>query len=94
VQAVSQQELPREHAGSGALAGKIFVVTGTLSKYARDEIEALIARHGGRATSSVSKKTDYVVAGSNPGSKLDKARDLGIEVLSESELERWIGGSQ
>jgi DNA ligase (NAD+) len=76
----------------GALAGKTLVVTGTLSKYTRDEIEELIARHGGRATSSVSKSTDYLVAGEKAGSKLTKARDLGVPVISEAQLDEIIGG--
>jgi DNA ligase (NAD+) len=77
---------------SGPLAGKTLVVTGTLQKYTRDEIEALIAQHGGRTTSSVSKSTDYVVAGEKAGSKLDKARKLGIPVLTEAEFDRLIRG--
>jgi DNA ligase (NAD+) len=77
-------------AGALPLAGKTFVVTGTLSRYTRDGIQALIERHGGRAASSVSKKTDYVVAGENAGSKLDKARELKIPVLSEDDFERLI----
>jgi DNA ligase (NAD+) len=78
-------------AASSALAGKTLVVTGTLEKYSRDEIQALIARHGGRASSSVSKSTDYLVAGAKAGSKLDKAQQLGVRVLSEAEFERLIG---
>ena len=74
------------------LTGKTFVVTGTLQKYSRDEIEALIKEHGGKATGSVSKKTDYVVAGENAGSKLEKARGLGVAVLDEAAFEKLIGG--
>ncbi|MGD0517965.1 MAG: NAD-dependent DNA ligase LigA [Thermoguttaceae bacterium] len=73
-----------------ALEGKTLVVTGTLQKYTREEIEELITRHGGHAASSVSKKTDYVVAGENAGSKLDKAKQLGIEIISENEFEKLI----
>jgi len=76
-----------EEGTSDALAGKTLVVTGTLKKYTRDEIEELITRHGGRAASSVSKNTDYVVAGEKAGSKLDKARELGVPVLSEEQFE-------
>jgi DNA ligase (NAD+) len=77
-------------AADGALAGKTVVVTGTLVKYKRDEIEGLITRHGGRAASSVSKKTDFVVAGENAGSKLAKAQELGVRVLSEYEFEELL----
>ncbi|MEX2112317.1 MAG: NAD-dependent DNA ligase LigA [Pirellulales bacterium] len=69
-----------------AIAGKTFVVTGTLEHYGRDEIEELITGLGGRAASSVSKKTDYVVAGEKAGSKLDKARELGVPVLTEEQF--------
>jgi DNA ligase (NAD+) len=79
-------------AADGALAGKTVVVTGTLTKYKRDEIEGLITRHGGRAASSVSKKTDFVVAGENAGSKLAKAQELGVRVLSENEFEKLLKG--
>ncbi len=73
-----------------AVAGKTFVVTGTLSKYGREEIEELITRLGGRAASSVSKKTDYVVAGEKAGSKLDKARELGVKILDEGQFEALV----
>jgi DNA ligase (NAD+) len=76
---------------SEALAGKAIVVTGTLERYTRDEIKDLIKSHGGRATSSVSKKTDLVVAGRDAGSKLEKANKLGIRVVSEHEFEAMIG---
>jgi DNA ligase (NAD+) len=73
------------------LLGKVFVVTGTLSRYGREEIEALIKQLGGKAVGSVSKKTDYVVAGEKAGSKLDKAKQLGVPVLSEEAFEKLIG---
>ena len=78
---------------NGVLAGKTLVVTGTLSKYTRDEIQSLIAQHGGRAASSVSKNTDYLVAGESAGSKLDKARTLGVTVLTEQDFESLIAGA-
>jgi DNA ligase (NAD+) len=68
-------------------AGKQFVLTGSLSAFTRDEARALIEARGGRVTSSVSKKTDYVVAGEEAGSKLDKAQELGIKVLDETEFQ-------
>jgi DNA ligase (NAD+) len=67
-------------------AGKTFVVTGTLPTLTRDDAKAFIERRGGKVTGSVSSKTDYVVAGESPGSKLDKARQLGVTVLAEAEL--------
>jgi DNA ligase (NAD+) len=77
---------------SGAeLTGKTFVVTGTLERYSRDEIERLIKQRGGKATGSVSKNTDYVVAGEKAGSKLEKARQLGVAVLTEEQFEKLIG---
>ncbi|HEX2475566.1 MAG TPA: NAD-dependent DNA ligase LigA, partial [Lacipirellulaceae bacterium] len=78
-------------ATAGPLSGKTLVVTGTLEKYTRQEIEELIEQHGGRAASSVSKSTDYLVAGEKAGSKLDKARKLNVRVISESEFEQLIG---
>ena len=73
------------------LSGKTFVVTGTLPNFSREEIESLIKQLGGKATASVSKKTSYVVAGEKAGSKLEKARALGVPVLSEEEFEKLIG---
>jgi DNA ligase (NAD+) len=73
------------------LTGKIFVLTGTLEKYSRDEAKKLIEDAGGRVSGSVSKKTDYVVAGSDAGSKLDKAKELGVPVIEEAEMEKLLG---
>ena len=69
-----------------ALAGKTLVLTGTLANHTRDEAKKLIEDAGGRVSGSVSKKTDYVVAGSDAGSKLDKARELQVKVISEKEM--------
>ena len=73
------------------LAGKTFVLTGTLVNYSRDEAKKLIEDAGGRVSGSVSKKTDYVVAGSDAGSKLDKAKELGVPVIEEKEMEKLVG---
>ncbi|MDZ7618396.1 MAG: NAD-dependent DNA ligase LigA [Patescibacteria group bacterium] len=88
-------EMEQPQAGSGVrpLEGKTFVVTGTLQKYSRDEINAAIERLGGRATSSVSKNTDYVVAGEKAGSKLTKAQQLGVTVLDEAGFEALVSAS-
>ena len=67
-------------------------MTGSLVKYSRDEINELITQHGGRAAASVSKQTDYVVAGEKAGSKLDKARGLGVPILTEAEFEKLLQG--
>ncbi|RPI99291.1 MAG: NAD-dependent DNA ligase LigA, partial [Chloroflexi bacterium] len=76
---------------SDRLAGLTFVLTGTLPTLKRNEASALIEKHGGKVAGSVSKKTSYVVAGDEPGSKLDKARELGVPVLDENRLPGLIG---
>jgi len=82
----------RAEEGDGAFAGKLFVLTGKLETMTRDEARALIESRGGRVTSSVSKKTDYVVAGEEAGSKLDKARELKLSIVDgEEELKRLLG---
>ncbi len=73
------------------VSGKTFVVTGTLSRYSRQEAEEIIRKLGGRAAGSVSGKSDYVLAGESPGSKLDRARSLGVKVISEDEFITMIG---
>jgi len=68
-----------------------FVLTGTLSRYTREEASRLIEDRGGRVASSVSRKTNFVVAGENPGSKLEKAKSLGIVILNEEEFKQMLG---
>ena len=70
------------------------VVTGTLTKYTRDEIEGLIEKYGGRASGSVSKNTSYLIAGDKAGSKLEKAQELGVPVLSEDDFEKMLPASK
>jgi DNA ligase (NAD+) len=72
------------------LAGKTFVLTGTLAHFTRDEAKKMIEDAGGKVTGSVSKKTDYVVVGADAGSKLDKAKELGVTVIDEKEIERLL----
>jgi DNA ligase (NAD+) len=86
-----QEVIQPEAAADLPLSGKTLVVTGTLKTYKREEIEALIQKLGGRAAGSVSKKTSYVIAGEEAGSKLDKAQKLGVPILSEDEFNRLIG---
>ena len=74
------------------LAGKTFVLTGTLQHRTRDEAKQLIEDAGGKVAGSVSKKTDYVVAGAEAGSKLDKARELGVAVIDEDAMEKLAKG--
>jgi DNA ligase (NAD+) len=74
------------------LAGKTFVLTGTLADHSRDEAKKMIENAGGRVSGSVSKKTDYVVAGTDAGSKLDKARELGVNVIDEKAMLKLIQG--
>ena len=84
---------PQDASGEGPLAGKTYIVTGTLPTMSRSEAVARIEGAGGKVTGSVSKKTTAVVAGESPGSKLDKARKLGIEVIDEDELLRRLGAA-
>jgi len=87
---VKMESVGGPSAAAGPLAGKTFVVTGTLKRYSREQIHAVIAEHGGRPASNVSAKTDYLIAGDNPGSKLAKARELGVRILSEDEFEKLL----
>ena len=84
-------EEPTQVAASGALNGQTVVITGTLPTLSRSQAAALIEQNGGRVTSSVSKSTTFVLAGTEPGSKLDKATSLGVPIIDESELFHRIG---
>jgi DNA ligase (NAD+) len=84
-------EQPGSSLRDESLKGLTFVLTGTLSSYTREEATRLIEERGGKVSSSVSKKTNYVVVGENPGSKLEKARALGITILNEEEFKQLLG---
>ncbi len=86
-----KSELYQPQAKAGPFAGKTFVLTGTLPNLKREEAAAKIEAAGGKVSGSVSKRTDYVVAGEEAGSKLDKAHKLGVKVISEAELLGLIG---
>jgi DNA ligase (NAD+) len=83
-------EAVRQAPKSAKLAGLTFVFTGTLANRSREDAEALVASHGGKPGSSVSKKTSYVVVGADPGSKFDKAKSLGVEILDETQFEKLL----
>jgi DNA ligase (NAD+) len=76
---------------SDKLAGKSFVFTGGLANRSREEAGEIVQQHGGKVSGSVSKKTDYVVVGTDPGSKYEKAKELGVTILSEAEFEKLLG---
>ena len=84
------KEQPPEARAGGPLAGKTFVFTGGLSHFSREEAKALVAARGGKVSSSVSTKTDYVVVGADPGSKAAKAKELGVTPLTEAEFEKLV----
>ena len=75
---------------SAAIAGRTFVLTGALASMSRDEAKDLIEGRGGKVAGSVSKKTDYVVAGSEAGSKLEKAQQLGLMILDEAQFKELL----
>jgi DNA ligase (NAD+) len=84
-------KVERRAVRSAKFAGKSFVFTGALANRSREEAGELVQQHGGKVSGSVSKKTDYVVVGADPGSKYDKAKDLGLTILTEQEFEKLIG---
>jgi len=90
---VEQEHVPQEE-GPQSLAGLKFVVTGTLQKYKRDEIGEIIELHGGTVSSSVSKNTDYLVAGESAGSKLEKAKKLQVKILDEAGFDELIAAEE
>jgi DNA ligase (NAD+) len=83
---------PARPAGGSALAGRTFVLTGTLPTLTREEAAAKIEAAGGKVSGSVSRKTSYVLAGEETGSKLEKAKSLGVSVIDEAEFLRMLGG--
>jgi DNA ligase (NAD+) len=86
-----EKEKIREEKGVQILAGKQFVLTGTLKDFTRTQAKEIISELGGRVTGSVSKKTDYVVAGEDPGSKYERAKKLGVSIISEEEFKKITG---
>ena len=78
----------------GKFTGKTFVFTGSLTRFTRDGAKALVEQEGGHAAGSISGKTDYVVAGSDAGSKLNKALSLGVKVISEAEFLSLVEGTE
>jgi DNA ligase (NAD+) len=87
-------EAEKLKAGAQIFAGKTFVLTGSLEHYAREQVSELIVSLGGNVSSSVSKNTDYVLAGKEPGSKYERAKALGVKIISESEFEKMIKGKK
>jgi DNA ligase (NAD+) len=83
-------EKVKRRAGPGALEGKVFVFTGSLETMKRGDARKLVEARGGTAASSVSKRVDFVIAGADPGSKLDKARELGLKIIDEEEFKKMV----
>ena len=84
-----KEELRKEVKFVSEISDKVFVLTGTLPTLKREDAKQIIEQYGGKITSTVSKKTDYLLAGNDAGSKLEKAQALGIVILSENDLIKW-----
>lgn len=89
---VNFREEPLQPKERRPLEGKTFVLTGALEKYTRQQAREMIESKGGKVVSSVSRNTDFLLVGENPGSKLEKAKELGIRIITEEELEKWLTG--
>ena len=89
---MAPESTPLPRGSSGKVAGRTFVLTGTLPTLSREDASARIVAEGGRISGSVSKKTDDVVVGADPGSKYEKARELGVSILEEHDLLKLLGG--
>lgn len=87
---VTPQKMPQKMTGH-PFSGKVFVLTGSLKDFSRDEASSLIKARGGKVSGSVSKNTDYVIYGEDPGSKYDKAKALGVSLLTEEEFRKMVG---
>jgi len=88
--AIQWPAVARVRSAAGPFAGKTFVLTGTLERMTREEAQELIVSGGGKVSGSVSKKTDYVIAGAEAGSKLKKASDLGVTILDENQFQKLL----
>ncbi len=88
---VRPQKAKQKKISGHSFSGKTFVLTGALQEYTRDEAAALIKERGGKVAGSVSKNTDYVLVGEDPGSKYDKAKELGIKIISEDQFRKMLG---
>ncbi len=84
-------EMPQESFLTSEITGKTFVFTGSLSSMTREDAEKIVISKGGKVSKSVSKKTDFVVAGEKAGSKLEKAASFGVKIISEEEFRRMLG---